>query len=189
MKRSLVQGVVLACALGAGLATPAAAQSKSVAVLPTLYFSAEPQSADNISTSIVSQFEGQGYTVQPLDKSRDTAQSQGIQPSRHYADSVALKFGRAMGAELVVYPRLLAVGIPYANAATGAFAEPTAVILLRVVNVRTGRAIYARQIGHEFRADPPSSTTFVLPQPVADATATEVLTEYFQRIKGSRLER
>lgn len=188
MKRSFVPGVLLACALGVTLSSPASAQQPTVAVMPTLYFSAEPQSAENVTTGIVQQFEGQGYSVIPMDRSRSTFESAGLQPNRHYADAEAIRFGRSINARLVVYPRLLAVGIPYAG--EGAFAEPNAVILLRVVNVRTGRAIYARQIGHEFRADVPmAGSTFVLPQPVATSTAEEVLQQYFQRIKGSRLER
>lgn len=187
MKRSFLPGVLLACAMGAGLATPASAQQRTVAVMPTLYFSAEPQSADNVSQGLVQQFEGQGYSVIPMDRSRAAFESAGLQPNRHYADREAIRFGRSVGAQLVAYPRLLAVGIPYAG--EGAFAEPNAVILLRVLNVRTGRAIYARQIGHEFRADAPmAGSTFVLPQPVATSTAEEVLQQYFQRIRGSRLE-
>lgn len=186
MKRSFLHGVLLACALGAVYSAPAAAQ-QSVAVMPTLYFSAEAESAENVTNGIVQQFEGQGYSVIPMDRSRSAFQSAGLQPNRHYADAEALRFGRSVGAHLVAYPRLLAVGIPYAG--EGAFAAPNAVILLRVLNVRTGRPIYARQIGHEFRADAPSpGSTFVLPQPVATATAAQVLENYFQRIKGSRLE-
>jgi hypothetical protein len=187
MKQGFVRAALAALTLGVALASPVHAQGKSIAVMPTLYFSADPASADNVTNGLVQQFEGQGYSVTPMDKSKSAFQAAGLQPSRHYADSEAIKFGRSVGSQLVAYPRLLAVGVPYAG--EGAFAQPNAVILLRVVNVRTGRAIYARQIGHEFRADPPApGETFTLPQPVATATAEAVLQQYFQRIKGSRLE-
>lgn len=188
MKHRFLKGVLATLLLGAALGSPASAQQKSIAVMPTLFFSADAQSADNVTNGIVQQFEGQGYSVVPMDRSRSAFQSAGLQPNRHYADREAIRFGRSVGAQLVAYPRLLAVGIPYAG--EGAFAQPNAVILMRVVNVRTGRAIYGRQIGHEFRTDPPApGETFTLPQPVATATAEAVLQQYFQRIKGSRLER
>ena len=71
MKRSFLHGVLLACALGAVFSAPAAAQ-QSVAVMPSLYFSADAESADNVTNGIVQQFEGQGYSVIPMDRSRST---------------------------------------------------------------------------------------------------------------------
>lgn len=188
MKHRFLKGVLATLLLGSAFGSPAFAQQPTIAVMPTLYFSADTQSAENVSTGIVEQFEGQGYSVIPMDRSKSAFTSAGLQPNRHYADAEAIRFGRSVGARLVAYPRLLAVGIPYAG--DGVFAQPNAVILMRVVNVRTGRAIYGRQIGHEFRTDPPApGATFVLPQPVATATAQQALEQYFQRIKGSRLER
>ena len=186
MKLGVVQGVLLACTLGVGIAAPASAQRPSVAVMPSLYFSAEAQSADNVTAGIARQFEGQGYSVVSADQARSAFESTGLNRTTHYADREALRFGRAANAQLVAYPRLLGVGIPFAGANQG-FLEPAAVILLRVLNVRTGRAIYARQISHEFTADIPMGA-FVLPDPVATATAAEVLQNYFERIGGSRLE-
>jgi hypothetical protein len=154
MKLGVVQGVLLACTLGVGIASPASAQRPSVAVMPSLYFSAEAESADNVTRGIAQQFEGQGYTVVGADQARSAFESAGLNRTTHYADREALRFGRAAGAQLVAYPRLLGVGIPFAGANQG-FLEPAAVILLRVLNVRTGRPIYARQISHEFTADVP----------------------------------
>ena len=187
MKVRVVQGVLLACTLGAGLASPASAQRPSVAIMPALYFSAEGQSADNVTAGLAQQFEGKGYSVISADQARSAFESSGLNRTTHYADREALKFGRAAGAKLVAYPRLLGVGIPFAGANEG-FLQPAAVILLRVLNVRTGRPIYARQISHEFTADVPSGSAFILPEPVATATAEEVLQNYFERIGGSRLE-
>ena len=60
---------------------------------------------------------------------------------------------------------------------------------LRVLNVRTGGPIYFRQISHEFSAPVPDMPTdFNLPQPVATATAEEVLEVYFRTIAGSQRE-
>jgi hypothetical protein len=187
MKRSALYGVLLASAAVLTPALPACAQGKTIAVMPSLYFSAEPQSATNITTGLAQQFERQGYSVTPASQSQQAFQAVGLEPTRHYADSAAIKFGKQVGAQLVAYPRLLAVGAPYAGL-SGGIATPNAVILLRVINVRTGAYIYCRQVAYEFKADAREGESFVLPQPIADATAEKVTQEYFARVKGSRLE-
>jgi hypothetical protein len=165
--------------------------------MPTQYFSATAESAQNVTQGLAQQFESKGYTVVGADRAQSAAQSAGLGPSTHYADRVAVQFGRAAGADLVVYPRLLAVGVPMANAGGGnagggtGLLAPAAVILLRVNNVHTGANIYCRQIGHEFRGEvmaAPGATTVTLPPPVATATASEVTDLYFQRVQNSPME-
>ena len=184
-----VSGAILALALGAGIASPAAAQQKpSLAIMPTQYFSADAASAANVTHGLRQAFEGQGYSVMPDDRSASTFQSQGLNANTHYADRIALRFGRAMGSDLVAYPRLLAVGLPMAGQSDDLL-EPNAVLHLRVRNVHTGAPIYFRQIGHEFRADVPTVLAeFRLPEPVATSAASEVTQMYFQRVAGSRQE-
>lgn len=184
MKRSAFYTGLLAAVAILG---PAHAQGKTIAVMPSLYFSAEPQSAANVTTGLMQQFERQGYSVTSAAQAQQAFSTLGLQPNRHYADSEALKFGRQVGSQLVAYPRLLAVGAPYAGL-SGGIATPNAVILLRVINVRTGAYIYCRQVAYEFRAEAREGETFILPQPIADATAEKVTQEYFARVKGSRLE-
>jgi hypothetical protein len=185
-------GALLALGLAVGLHAPASAQSKpSIAIMPTQYFSATADSAQAVTDGLTSQFEGRGYAVMAADKSRSTFQSLNLDPSTHYADSVALRYGRSMGADLVAYPRLLATGIPLANPreTPGGFLVPNAILHLRVLNVHTGRPIYFRQIHHDFSAGSDvASTDFNLPQPVATATAEDATGQYFERVAGSRQE-
>jgi hypothetical protein len=174
--------------------SPAAAQQKpSIAIMPTQYFSADADSARNLTSGLTQQFSGQGYQVVDMDKSNQTFTSLGLDANTHYADAVALKFGRSAGSDLVAYPRLLALGLPYASNTAGStdMIAPAAVVLLRVLNVHTGQAIYARQIGHEFVTDAGTmvaANDFHLPEPVATATATDVTANYFERVAGSRQE-
>ena len=187
-----IRGSLAAAALGLALVSPAAAQTKpSIAVMPTGYFTSSAESADNVTQGLSSQFEGQGYKVMGSDQAMSAFQTLGLNRSQHYADRVALKFGRQMGADLVAYPRLLTVGIPINGelAKTTELLQPAAVVHLRVLNVHTGQAIYFRQIGHEFNTDAPTvAANFQLPAPVATASATEVTQMYFQRVAGSRQE-
>lgn len=185
-------GAALAAAsLGLALAGPAAAQDKpSIAIMPTQYFSADAESAQNVTQGLAAQWERQGYTVLGMDRSMSTFTSMNLNPSQHYADRVAVRFGRSIGADLVAYPRLLAVGMPLSTVASGSFMAPEAILHLRVLNVRTGAPIYFRQIGHEFRTDAPltADARFTLPEPVATATAQEASGQYFERVAGSRQE-
>jgi hypothetical protein len=187
-----IRGSLAAAALGLALVSPAAAQTKpSIAVMPTGYFTATSESADNVTQGLSSQFEGQGYRVMGTDQAQSAFQTLGLNRSQHYADRVALKFGRQMGSDLVAYPRLLAVGVPISGETvkTTELLQPAAVVHLRVLNVHTGQAIYFRQIAHEFNTDAPTMvSSFQLPSPVATASANEVTQMYFQRVAGSRQE-
>ena len=182
---------VLAAALALGLMSPAAAQQRpSIAVMPAGFFAADEQSATNLTQGLAREFESKGYSVLGGDRAQSAFQSMSLSRNMHYADRVALRFGRDMGADLVAYPRLLAVGIPMANArmAEGTLFEPAAVVHLRVLNVHTGAPIYFRQIAHEFRTDAQVAADFNLPAPIATAAANEVTTMYFERVAGSRQE-
>jgi len=167
----------------------AARQRLTIAIMPTQYYSADAQSADNVTQGLMARFERQGYSVVPLDRSQSVAESTGYQPSRPYADQVAVRFGRRLGADLVAYPRLLALGLP---AAAGMPSEglipPAAVVHLRVLNTHTGKVVYFRQVAHEYTAERPIASEFYLPRMVADAAAQEVTQRYFVRVAGSRQE-
>jgi len=180
--RFTVSNALMTPALGAALAAPAAAQGKpSIAIMPTQYFSADADSAKNVTSGLASQWERQGYTLIGQDKADAQFQTMSLSPSTNYADRVAVKFGRAVGADLVAYPRLLAVGIPAADA-TG-FMAPNAVLHLRVINVHTNRVIYFRQVAYEFDAKPLADLPRgEITQTVAARTAADATRMYFQRV-------
>lgn len=185
-------GVAASALLAVGLAGPGGAQGRpSIAIMPTIYFSANQESADRITAGLAELYERQGYTVIEQSQSDGAFSALGLQRDQHYPDSTAIQFGRRAGAQLVAYPRLLAVGIPATDAtARDAMITPDAVLHLRVLNVNRERNIYFRQIGHEFGSD--ANVTrgehYTLPQPVATATAAEATDMYFQRVAGSRQE-
>ena len=189
--RFSISGASVALAAVVAFASPVAAQTKpSIAIMPTSYFSADAQSAENVTQGLIQQFEGQGYRILPMDQAKSTWQSMNLSSTEHHADRVAVRFGRSIGSDLVAYPRLLAVGIPLADGMKGPDSlEPAAVIHLRVLNVHTGAPIFFRQISHEFSTQPAlTAAEFRLPEPVATATAREVTEMYFQRVAGSRQE-
>ena len=183
-------GLLTTLALSAAIAGPASAQRKpTIAIMPAQYFSADAESAKNITDSLRDVYERQGYTVIPMDRAQSAWSSMSLAPNEHYADRVAIRFGQSCGADLVAYPRLLAVGIPITSASGPDITPPNAVLHLRVMNVRSKANIYFRQIGHEFGGDvTTTAATFTLPQPVAAATAQDVTGIYFEKVAGSRQE-
>jgi hypothetical protein len=158
--------------------------------MPTQYFAADAQSAGEITRALAESFERQGYTVLEASKADQKFSALGLQTNRQYGDPTAVKFGRAMGADLVVYPRLLALGIPATDGANKGNA-PEAVLHLRVLNVASHAPIYCRQVGHQFNIANSSGRVadFHLDGPVAASTVEQSTALYFRSIGGSRQER
>lgn len=183
--------VLFSLSVLAAAASPAAAQRKpSVTIMPTQYFSADAESAGQITRSLAESFERQGYTVLEASKADQQFSSLGLQHNRQYGDATAVKFGKAMGADLVVYPRLLALGIPASDGSNKGNA-PEAVLHLRVLNVASHAPLYCRQVGHQFSISNGSARVqdFHLDSPVATSTVEQATGLYFRSIGGSRQER
>src|SRR5687768_2453195 len=102
MRRNCVGGWLLAGSLGLLAAGPAPAQrGPTIAIMPTQYFSAPADGAAVVTRGLAEQFDRNGYRVLPLGRSRSTFLQMQLSPRRHYADRVAVRFGRRMGADLV----------------------------------------------------------------------------------------
>ena len=183
-----VFGPLLALPLLAGLAAPgfAAPARKTVVVLPAGYFSADQTSANRVTKGLRGAFQNQGYRVVEPERASVAAANSGINRRQHYSDREVLRVGRRLGADLVAYPRVLALGLGV-NARGEDEPAPEAVVLLRVIDVRTGRAVYARQVGEEADLEQ-SGRRLVLEQGAASATASAAARPYFQRVAGTRQE-
>jgi hypothetical protein len=183
-------GIGLVVGLALAVQTAAIAQQRpSMVILPTQYFSADAASAENVTRGLVTTFEGQGYRITAAEQTQAALQAGGYDPQRHYPDEKAVALGQRLGADLVAYPRLLGVGYPATDSGAPGTGSTSAIVHLRVLNTRTGKLIYFRQISYEFQAQrPESGVAFTLPQTVATAAAGEVSQFYFQRVAGSREE-
>jgi hypothetical protein len=184
-----LQGVLLALVVAAGMASTDAAQKQpTIAVLPAQYYSADASSAQALTQALMGRFKAQGYNVMPLQRVTRVTAAMKYRPRRHYTDAQVVGFGRRLGAPLVAYPRLLALGYPAAARGSSNSALPGAAILhLRVINTGTKQPVYFRQIASEFDRRPATGAPPLAPQ-VARAAADEVTKLYFQRVAGSRQE-
>jgi hypothetical protein len=168
------------------VASLASAQARrpTLVVMPAQYFSADAQSAHRVANELAYQFKRRGYNVIPLARSREEFDAMHLRPNRSYSDPVAAKFGRQIGADLVVYPQLMAAGLPYA----GNTDESGAVLHIRVLNARSGRRLYSRQVRQPFRAAGSREAGTIVPVQVAGALASKSANFYFERVAGSRQE-
>lgn len=175
-------------AAGRAPAAPPDPASLRVAVMPAQYFSADAESAQRLTESLRQEFASKGWQLVPPAEVQNAWNSLGLQNGQHYPDRKAIELGRQVNANLVVYPRLLALGIPVANAAPGETnLPPAAVVHLRVLNVPRARPIYFNQIAQQFPSDQPVTVAaFRLPAAAAQLASTNALVGFFQRVAGSR---
>ncbi|MCC2672731.1 MAG: hypothetical protein K0Q72_5203 [Armatimonadetes bacterium] len=174
---------------GGLLAGPAqAARKPTIAIMPAQFYSADAQSARQITDGLRGVYERQGYTVLSAERSGKTFRDMKLGRSHHDPDRTAVRFGRKMGADLVAYPRLLAVGLPMTETRKSRLA-PEAVLHLRVLNAHSGKPIYFRQVAHPFT---PGGTglagDYKLPRNAASRTAAKATSGYFNRVSGSGKE-
>ncbi|HEU4752884.1 MAG TPA: hypothetical protein VFU47_07220 [Armatimonadota bacterium] len=182
-------GALLVLLGGLCVAAVQAQEEPRIAILPTQYFSAGSRGAENVTRALEDQFAHNGYRVIPEERARAAFRSMELRPDRHYPDSVAVRFGQELDADLVAYPRLLGVGVPLASGPESARNDEAAAVLhLRVLNVHTGRLIYFRQVSQSFPRDPAAAGDLVLPPAAARSAAAEVTRGYFQRVAGTREE-
>lgn len=175
---------------GTLLALPAqSAPKRTIAIMPAQYYSADAASARKVTEGLREVYERQGYAVLPAERSANVFRSMKLARGKHYPDWVAVRFGRKLGADLVAYPRLLAVGLPMTETRQPRL-RPEAVLHLRVVNAHTGRAIYFRQVAQPFgHGGSRLAGDYTLPRNAADRTAAKAASMYFDRVAGSRQEK
>ena len=178
--------------MSAGLAmaargpAPASAQEARgvrVAVLPAQYFRADAQTALRISEGMRRDFAARGWTVVPEQRVKAAWDAAGLDPGVHYADREVAEIGRRAGADLVVYPRLLALGPPPGSGrGAPAALSPEAVVRVRIVSVKRRQGIYFNQIGQGHERVPwLAFRRQTLPARVAQTAASRALAAFFHR--------
>lgn len=176
MIRTILTGL-FTVALFTGTAAHAAhggrAARQSILILPSQYFTADASSATNVSTGLAKQFRDRGYRVESPQHVRGYAARQ------NYSDPAIRRLAKSSHADFVAYPRLLAVGVPAARVrAKNLPIAPSAVVLLRVINLHNGKAIYVRQVGHDFDGHPDRSGRYHLTAQDGAATAQHVMKDF-----------
>jgi hypothetical protein len=175
--------------IGVVSAASGQAQRPTLVIVPAQYMSADAASAHAVTNELAYLYGRRGYRVIPRPEASAAFADMGLDPKRPYSDAVAAKFGRRMGATLVVYPQLLAAGLPHSSSARAADGGGGGAVLhLRVVNTRTGRRLYSRQVRQPYHRTARSVASAPVPRATAGALANRTSALYFQRVAGSRQE-
>lgn len=158
--------------------------TRTAAVMPALYFSADPTSAAALTEGLRQELLARGWQVVSPTASAAAAQAVGIQRRAHQPDWKALAFGRRLNADVIVYPRLLALGVGVGGP-SDVCPDPAAVLFVRVLDARTGRCLYSRQVAHPLKELVRTSTapldTFTLTPETGRAAAITALAGFRKR--------
>ena len=181
--RAFVAGAVAAST------APAAARSvqkTTVAVIPAQWYAADEESAQRLTEGIRKEFATRGWDLLPEEAVRSAAAAMRLKNGSLYSDATLIRLGRSARADLVVYPRLLALGAPVAaSSAKVAGIASAAVVLVRVIDVKGKRALYCNQISHEFKREGAVDVdNFALSASEGQLAATEVLGGFFTSPDG-----
>ncbi len=184
MRRGVFLGAVTTLCMAAAL--PASAQDRvRVAIMPTQYFSANAESAERFTEALHAQFGDRDVELISEEQAMEKFRGMGLNSSRHYPDRVATKFGRQLGADVVVYPRLLAMGMPV-NDVTPISTPAGAVVHVRVINTQNNKLLYFRQVEEPITSERATSAAFVLPRREADQAVAKALSPMWERVAGFR---
>jgi hypothetical protein len=151
-----------------------------VAVIPAQWFSADAESAERLTEGVRKDFAGRGWRVLPETAVQNAAGAMGLKNGVHYTDGAIIRLGRKVHADLVVYPRLLAMGLPVAATDTGYNPQPAAVVHVRVLDVTGRRSLYCNQIAHPISGDGAAGLEgFALSPSEGRVAATQALGGFF----------
>jgi len=156
--------------------------------MPALYFSADATSAAVFTEGLRQEMRDRGWQVSSSTASAAAAQAVGLRSRVHQPDWKAVAFGRQLKADVIVYPRLLALGVGVGGP-SDVCPDPAAVLLLRVLDARTGRCLYSRQVAYPVKELVRKSTdpleTFTLTAETGHAAAVAALAGFRQRPQAS----
>src|SRR4051794_5207330 len=193
---SLISMVVLAASAAtvarAAVAAPAPTPARSVrkitvAVIPAQWFTADAESAQRLTEGIRRDFASRGWRVLSDTTVQTAAGAMGLKNGVHYPDAAILHLGRTLHADVVVYPRLLTMGLPVtALSAQARIMDPAAVLHVRVLDVTRKQAVYCNQVAHPFNGDGAASVKgFALSASESRVAAARALGGFFTpRVAG-----
>jgi hypothetical protein len=155
---------------------PARAAKGTVALVPAHVFKGTEENGKIVTDALRASLEGQGFTVMPADKVDMAIQDQKIDITRLVPIQNLAKLKKATGADWLVYPRVLSVGV-----GVNAKGEHQANILVNVVGTNPKSFAHTRQVGQTFQAEPGPMP--VIPKAAAEEAAGQLLADFYAKTK------
>ncbi len=141
-----------------GVTAPAAAAqiTERVAVLPVVVVNGDPSNSDRMTRALAMDLARHGCEVVGEVDVRDAARAEGLVLSRPQPDVVLRRLGRRLGADMVVYARILVQGPSLGSNRLIDPDRPAMILHVLVVDSRTGQVLMANQISQDWEASDPS---------------------------------
>lgn len=171
-----IAGVVSVGGIVVGSALPARAAKGSVALLPASVASGNARNGVVVTDALRASLEKQGFTVLPAGNVNDALKNGDLQGQKILSTDQVAKVRDATGADFVVYPRVLSVGL-----AVGDSAQMQATILVNVQGKGKATYVHTKQIGQAFPAGGASRQNAVIGRPAADEAAGKLLEGFYAK--------
>ena len=171
-----IAGVVSVGGIVAGSALPARAAKGNVAMLPASVASANDRNGVVLMDALRASLEKQGFTVLPAGNVNDALKNANLQGQKILSTEQVAKIRDATGADFVVYPRVLSVGL-----AQGDPTQMQATVLVNVQGKGKPNYIHTKQIGQVFAAGGASRQNAVISRPAADEAAGRLLEGFYAK--------
>lgn len=170
MTRRWMLGALLALAAG----VPAQAAG-TVALLPTTIGKGAPENTRVVSESLQSALRDKGFRL--VAPSRVQSAMRGVNTNAPIPIATLARIRKATGADYLVYPRVLNVGVGINDT------QFRAVVIVNVVGSNASSFFHTRQVGQEFQSRAGAAGRAVIDRGSADQAVDQLLEGFFAKAR------
>lgn len=162
--------------LAAGL-SPTRAAGKKVALLPAPVVKGAADNGPAVTDALRASLERHGFTLVAADRVADELKAERIDPATPQTVGTLSKLRSALGADYLVYPRVLSVGRPFNSEAVQAN------ILVNVVGSSSSSFFHTRQVGKTFAPNGAASDEAVIDRASAERAASQLMSAFYRKAR------
>ena len=171
--------VLAAAAMLAALAPGARAARGTVALMPGHVYQGDRENGPVIMAALRESLEREGFRLLPEAKVENAIHAQGLNLSMPLSLMKIHRLREATGADWVIYPRILGVGMGIKAV------RPQANVMVNVLGASTRAYAHSWQVGYEFdaREDPETGGALIIDRSSADAAVARLMKGFYERVK------
>ena len=171
--------LLLAAALLAWLAPAARAEAATVGLMPGHVYQGDRENGPVIMAALRQNLERQGFKILPMARVESAIRAQGMNLQWPQSVMSIRRLREATGADYVVYPRILGVGMGIKAV------RPQANVMVNVLGKRSGSYLYSWQVGHEFQPseNPEDGGPLIIDRSSAEAAVARLMKGFYEKVK------
>jgi len=163
------------------MARGARAQRGTIALMPGHVYQGEKENGPVIMAALRESLERQGFSLMSQAKVDSSIRAQGLNLSMPLSIMAVRRLRQATGADWVVYPRILGVGMGIKAS------RPQANVMVNVLgrSTSTKAYFYSWQVGYEFQPseDPQNGGAILVDPASAHAAVARLMKGFYDRVK------